>query len=134
VTKAKIKEDVIIGKAYLFGTDVDPFIMEIDFLNAKVERKCVPLKLRLFQYQAAVAININNSNNNSSLSLNNYFVLLGGVQEGMIKTVRYTYLFDPVTFTAKRVEDMLFASYAFASIADGEYVYAIGGKQSRREG
>lgn len=56
VAKAKIKEIILIEKAFLFGTDVDQFILEINFLTTKIERKSVPLSLRLFQHQGIVNI------------------------------------------------------------------------------
>lgn len=43
ITKSMIKSDLVIEKAYLFGCDLDQFILEIDFLNIRVERRSVPL-------------------------------------------------------------------------------------------
>lgn len=62
VSKAIIKDDLLVEKAYIFGTDVDPFIVEIDFLNIKVIKKSAPLALRLFQHQCAVRISGNGNN------------------------------------------------------------------------
>ncbi|KAL4480001.1 hypothetical protein ABPG74_020517 [Tetrahymena malaccensis] len=119
IAKSLIKEDLIVEKSYLFGTDIDPFILEIDFLNAKIEKKSVPLQIRLFQYQSAVAV-----------KQMNLILLMGGVHDGMNKTVNYTYTLDVEKFVGKRLENMIVGAYAFATLVIYPYIYAIGGKQS----
>ena len=101
---------------YLFGSEAEPFILELNISVPYAVNHPVPLEMKCFCNQGGVAIP------------KGVFVLAGGITEDFNKPVSHAYTYNSRTKKAKALPDMKRVRYAFSAVYCKDYVYVLGGR------
>lgn len=110
------KSSITDTRAFLFGDDKTPFILELNFTKKFTKEKPLPVGLKLFAYQSVV-----------NLGDGRYF-LHGGVSPQGQSSRRNAYIYDPQRNEVKKCAKSKLAPYVSNAIKKGNYVYVIGGQ------
>lgn len=108
-------------RAFLFGDDITPFILEINFTKKFTKEKPIPVGLKLFAYQNIV-----------SLEDGRYFLCNGLSQHGQ-HPVSHAYIYDPDKNEVKKCAKSKIPSYVGNIVKKGNHIYLIGGHSWKDE-
>lgn len=101
---------------YLFGSEAEPFILELNISVPYAVSHPVPLEMKCFSHQGGVAVPEGG------------FVLAGGITEDFNKPVKHSYFFDGRNRKARALPDMNRVRYAFSAVYCSGYIYVLGGR------
>lgn len=103
--------------SYLFGTDDEPFMLEIDQNTFETKVEGCPIELRLKNYQGACRVS------------DTQVFIGGGINRELKKIFNTCYMLDLQTKRVSKCENMSKFRYTFSVIHHQGYVYAVGGRQ-----
>lgn len=104
-------------KSILFGSDIEPFQIEIDSVSGSIEAMPIPTALDLKNFQAICRIN------------NNQVFLAGGIINKLSDISDRAYIYDLNSRTVTRTTEMRQIRYTFPVVHHKGFVYAIGGRE-----
>jgi len=101
---------------YFFGTDDEPFLVEVDKKTFETRVGGCPIELRLKNYQSACRVD------------DKTIFLGGGINRELKKIFGTSYLLDLQTKKVTKCEDMSRLRYTFSSLCHNGFVYVFGGR------
>ncbi len=104
-------------KNFLFGTDQEPFHLEIDSQTGEVDVFPIPTRLDLKNFQGCCRIS------------ENELMFAGGINITFKKITAKTFKYDLKTRKVTLLPEMLQIRYTFPLHRLGNFVYAIGGRE-----
>jgi N-acetylneuraminic acid mutarotase len=104
-------------KNYVFGTDEEPFQLEIDTETGEVSLSGIPTSLRLQNFQGVCR------------TASNKVVFAGGINVNFNKISHNCFEYNLETKEIKKLEQMKSGRYTFPLVKFKHYLYAIGGRE-----
>jgi hypothetical protein len=104
-------------KSVIFGTDLEPFQIEIDALNGNIQIVPIPTNLRINCFQSICRIDYNQ------------LFFCGGITTELNKIFKSAYIYNLNTRIVTKLGKMSNIRYTFPSINCNGYVYVIGGRE-----
>ena len=105
------------AKNIIFGTDQEPFQIEIDQITGQIDLSPVPTNLTLKNFQSCTRVN------------SQLLFFCGGIGINFKKITDKCFMYDLKTRTIEKVDKMTKARYTFSCEKLGNYIYAIGGRE-----
>jgi hypothetical protein len=103
-------------KSIIFGTDIEPFQIEVDGWTGSIDIMSIPSNLKLKNYSGTCRI-----------SQNRIFVA-GGVSNDMKKVYKKAFIYDLNLRTVNSAGSMGSDRYSFATIFCNGFIYCLGGR------
>ena len=100
----------------IFGTDAEPFQLELNGRTGDIAVKAIPLSLKLRNFQACCRIDANR------------VLFAGGINISFQRISSKSYIYDLKQRTVTKLSDMRRMRYTFPLIYKDNYVYAIAGR------
>lgn len=104
-------------KSIIFGTDLEPFQIEIDAINGNIQIVSIPTNLRINCFQSICRVDYNQ------------LFFAGGITTNLKKIFKSAYLYNLNTRQVTKLDKMSKIRYTFPSIVCDGYVYCIGGRE-----
>lgn len=105
------------AKNIIFGTDQEPFQIEVDQITGQVDISPIPTNLTLKNFQSCTRVN------------GHLLFFCGGIGISFKKITDKCFMYDLKTRKIEKVEKMTKARYTFSCQKLGNYIYAIGGRE-----
>lgn len=104
-------------KSIIFGSDIEPFQIEVDNWTGKIDVMPIPCSLKLKNFQAACRID------------QNKVFFAGGISCDHKKILKKTFIYDLNNRTVTKTGSMGYKRYTFPAVFCNGYVYCIAGRE-----
>lgn len=112
-----VPDQSVQSKNYIFGTDEEPFQLEIDSITGEVVVSGIPTELRLQNFQGVCRVGAET------------VIFAGGINTNFNKISHSCFEYNLRTREVKKLEPMKSGRYTFPFIKFHNYLYAIGGRE-----